>query len=465
MKQLLPFAIVAALLVSAPTPLSVFDVHAQSAGRGRQTPAKRVKPKPPVRAAKKPPVRAPQDSAARGGQPPAALPASTGDANKDLFLRAARTAWRYGERYYRPATGFIAAVPFYDYSTVWDLGSSLAMMYCARELGFVPERTYKARMSLALRTLAKLPLFDKAGFNKDYRVSTAAMVDRHQRPSSVGFGWSVTDIGRFLIWLKIVGERDPEFAQAAEAVARKLNYSRLVQDGYLWGEEIAPTGKRGRYVEGILGYEQYAAQGFALWGAHAERSMAVEEHAMPIEIMGQQVAADSRQRDRLTSEPFVLLGLEIGLHGEMERLARAVLDVQRERARRTGIVTIVSEDAIDQPPHYFYYYCVLANSRQFSVDVQDPRAVVNGPRWVSTKAAFGWHALFPSDYTRQAVETVQPASTPRGWASGVFEHSTRSTATLNVNTEAGVLTAAVYALHGQPMLTRSRTARNSTRTK
>jgi uncharacterized protein DUF3131 len=258
--------------------------------------------------------------------------------------------------------------------------------------------------------------------------------------------------------LKIVAERDPELAAAATAVARKVNFARVINGGYLWGEEIAGHGKRARYIEGILGYEQYAAQGFALWGGRAEKALSLTEHGMPLDIMGQQVVADTRQRDRLTSEPFVLLGLEVGFEPDMRQLARAVLEVQRERARRTGIVTIVSEDAIDQPPHYFYYYCVLANARQFSVDVQDPRAVVNGPRWVSTKAAFAWHALFPSAYTRQAVETVQPASSPGGWGSGVFEQTTRSTGTLNVNTEAAVMTAAVYAMYGEPMLTRSRTA-------
>ena len=404
------------------------------------------------------------DAAAEIIQPAAAPAPQTRDASetlsaadKEVFMRAAHTAWRYGEQQYRASTGFIAAVPFYDYATVWDLASGMAMLYCARELNFIDEATYKARMKTTLRSLQRLALFDKAAFNKDYRVSTGTMVDRQRRPSATGFGWSVTDIGRFLIWLKIVAERDPEFAAAAGEVAAKVNFKRVIDGGNLWGEEIAAHGKHARYVEGILGYEQYAAQGFALWGGRADKALSLTEHGMPLDIMGQQVVADTRQRDRLTSEPFVLLGLELGFGPEMRQLARAVLDVQRERARRTGIVTIVSEDAIDQPPHYFYYYCVLANARQFSIDVQDPRAVVNSPRWISTKAAFAWHALFPSSYTRQAVDAVQPASTPRGWASGVYERTTRSTGTLNVNTEAGVMTAAVYALYGEPMLTRSRT--------
>lgn len=379
--------------------------------------------------------------------------------DRDHFLDAARVAWRYGERYYRPSTGLVAPVPFYDYSTVWDLGSSLALLYAARDLGFIDDDQYKPRMRLALRTLARLGLYDKAGFNKAYQASTGAMVDRRQRPSATGFGWSVTDIGRFLVWLKIVAERDPELAADAEQVVRRLDFSRIVRDGYLWGEDVAPNGERRRYPEGQLGYEQYAAQGFALWGATPDKALRLSENEIPVEILGQPVAADERQRDRLTSEPFVLMGLELGWSPDMRQLARGVLAAQKERARRSGVMTIVSEDALNEPPHFFYYYCVFANARQFSVDVQDPTAVVEGPRWVSTKAAFGWHALVPSAYTRQAVKTVEASRGSRGWSSGVYERSLKSTDTLNVNTAAVVMTAAAYALHGEPMLARSRRLR------
>ena len=82
----------------------------------------------------------------------AQAPQARSQDDQALFLGAARTAWNYGQRYYRPNTGFVAAVPFYDYTTVWDLGSSLAILYCARELGFLPESAYKARISTALQS-------------------------------------------------------------------------------------------------------------------------------------------------------------------------------------------------------------------------------------------------------------------------------------------------------------------------
>jgi len=378
--------------------------------------------------------------------------------DREYFLNAARTAWRYGDQYSRPTTGMIAAVPRYDYATVWDLGSSVAMLFCARELGFIEEAGYKARMRLALQTLQRLALFHGAAFNKAYRVSTGGMVDDRQRASRTGFGWSATDLGRLLLWLRIVANRDPELAADASSAVHRLDFTRLVKDGYLWGEDLGPGGVVRSYIEGQLGYEQYAAQGFALWDARADKALRLAEHAIPIQVMGQTVAADSRRRDRLTSEPFVLMGLEFGWAPDVEQLARAVLEAQAERARQTGVLTIVSEDAIDRPPHYFYYYCVFANGRQFSIDVQDPTATVDSPRWVSSKAAIGWHALQPSAYTKRAIEGVEPARTPRGWASGVYERTARSTNTLNVNTEAVIMTAALYALRGKPMLSLSTAA-------
>jgi hypothetical protein len=116
-----------------------------------------------------------------------------------------------------------------------------------------------------------------------------------------------------------------------------------------------------------------------------------------------------------------MLGMEVGWTPAAAALSRAVLAAQEERFKRTGRMTIVAEDAIAIPPHFFYYYCVYNHGREFTVDVQDADAAVAGPRWVSAKGAFAWHALLPSDYTRLAVSAVRPAASRRGWAAGVYE--------------------------------------------
>lgn len=364
---------------------------------------------------------------------------------------AAAIAWRYVAANYVPATGMVAAVPNYDYSTVWDLASSLAAIYCAGELNLIDRREADARLIRAMQTLASYELHQGVAFNKVYSVTSGAMVDRSERRSQDGYGWSTTDVGRLLIWLRILGTSRESLSKPAEAVVQRLKFDRLIEGGYLWGEDVDPRGANRRYQEGQLGYEQYAARGFALWGHRAEKALDFSLNALPITVMGQPVAADLRQRDRLTSDPFVLSGIELGWEPREAALARAVLAAQQERFRRTGIVTMVGEDALAEAPHYFYYYGVFANNREFGIDVQAPNTFVDGPRWISTKAAFGWHALAPSAYTRRAVQAVRPAAGAGGWSSGVYERG-GSTNVPNINTAAVVLEAALFARLGRPLL-------------
>lgn len=369
-----------------------------------------------------------------------------------LFEDAARSAWEYATRYYQPVTGLINSTSAYPYTTVWDIGSSLAALYCGHELKFLDDGEYDRRMRRLLLTLKTMGVVDGAAFNKVYSTQTAAMIGRDQRPSTHGYGWSTTDVGRLLVWLKILSVTQPEYADDASAVVRRLDFARMVKDGYLWGQDFDAGWKPRVYQEGQIGYEQYAARGFAAWGAVANKALRLNENALPITVMGKELFADARGRDRVTSDPFILMGLELGWDAGTEHLARELLAAQQARYRQTGRVTMVAEDAISRPPHFFYYYCVYTRQKAFAIDVQDRRAFLNEPRWVSAKAAFAWHALLPNGYTRLALKTVAPARTMSGWSSGVYEGTDRSTGASNVNTAAVILTAALVAMRGQPLM-------------
>jgi hypothetical protein len=362
------------------------------------------------------------------------------------FEDAARAAWAFVARRGQTSTGLMSPIGNYPYATTWDIASSLAALYTGRELGLLRDEAYHARMQKILATLRRMPLHDNAVFNKSYDTRTGGMVPQ-------GRGWSTTDVGRLLIWLRIVGA-DPRFAAAADAIARRNDFTRVVKDGYLWGETVDGQGRTQRYQEGRIGYEQYAAHGFALWGFRAGKALRLHENALPVTVLRQPLVADRRRSDRLMNEPFLLQGLELGWDRETRALVRHLLLVQEARYRKTGLITITGEDAIDLPPHFFYYYCVLADGKAFGVDVQDPNAIVDGPRWISAKSAYAFHALMPTAYTRLAVEAVAGARRPDGWTSGVFEgtgHSTGSQ-TINLNTAAVILTAAVVNRRGRALL-------------
>ena len=377
-----------------------------------------------------------------------------GAENRDsLYLDAARTAYRFIEANTDANTGLIAATAHYPNATTWDIGSGIAATYSAWRLGLVDDTTYRARIDRMLETIETLPLYDSAAYHKVYSVRQATMVTGDGVASRTGYAWSATDLGRFLVWLKILERGDTASAPAARRIAERMRFDRIVRDGYMYGED------RHRRVpafqEGRIGYEQYAASGFDLWRQTPAHALDMSLHAEPVDVWGRQLLRDERGLDRLSSEPFVMIGLELGLAGEMLRLAEEVLALQRTRWQRTGIVTIASEDAVNVPPNYFYYYCVYCSGRAFVIETHTPGDTRDRPRWVSTKATFGWHALMPDEYTKLAMHTVRPAADSGGWYSGIFEQSTQTTGVQDINTAAVVLEAALYVVGGGPILCRA----------
>jgi hypothetical protein len=383
-------------------------------------------------------------AALNGGGTPRVVPAAahaSPSASDDgaAFDEAVKRAWGYVQAGYRPATGFVDASAGWPNTTMWDVGSTIAAFYSARELGLLPEAEYRKRMARLLQTLNALPLYEGRTYDRQYATTAVG--------PGKGTGWSPTDLGRLFLWLKIAAVRDPELSAAADRAMRRTKTEGVLDQGFMWGSRSGRS-----FQEGRIGYEQYAAAGFAAWGLPVENARALGRYAMPLRVLGQPVMADVRGDDRLTSDPLVLLGMEVGWTPAAEALAKGVLAAQEERFKRTGRVTIVGEDAIAIPPHFFYYYCLYNHGREFSVDVQDPDAAVAGPRWVSAKSAFAWHALLPSDYTRLAVRAVRPAASSRGWAAGVYEDGGRSTGSESINTQAVILEAALFRQRRKPFL-------------
>lgn len=371
-----------------------------------------------------------------------------------VFRHAAEVAWQYVDTQYQPATGLVNSVLAYPYATIWDVASTLAAYYSAEQLGLMDEGVYHDRTARALRTLQELPLFANSAFNKNYEVRRGVAMGRGEREVTSGYGWSSTDLGRLLIWLRIVAEAHPEHRAAVDAVVRRLDFERIVRDGYLYGADLDPAGRRREYPEGRLGYEQYSAAGFALWDQFADRALSLNENAEESTVLGVPMLADRRGGAHLTSEPFLLMGMEVGWWSpEWRELASSVLRAQQTRYERTGQVTIVSEDAVPTAPYYFYYYTVEYEGDDFAVVSLTSDAPLPGPRWISSKAALAWYAIEPSPYTWRAVQAVQPAADGgRGWSAGVYEESGRSTGGQNINTAAVILEAALYHRDRQPIL-------------
>lgn len=366
-------------------------------------------------------------------------------ADKKEYLDAGTLAWKYFEQNTQAKTGLTSATPNWANTTLWDIGAEILATYSAKELRIITPATYRSRMSKLLRTVEKAPLYKGKVYNRVYSTTSGGLGPAH--------GWSAMDLGRFLAALKLLALRDPQFAAQAERIARRSDLSHVVVDGYLHGEMVGPSGKTYNFQEGRIGYEQYAANGFSQWGAAVGDALNVLTNADSMDVLGVPILADRRYDDRLLSEPFILYGLEFGLQGALRDLAINVLKAQEQRFKTTGQMTVTTEDAVSEPPDYFYYYCVLCSRKPFVVGMATPGKERDRPRWVSTKGAYGWDAILPSDYTRSAVKAVAPAMDPKlGWSSGIYESNGQSTKTVDINTSAVLLEIALYKLRGSKPL-------------
>lgn len=380
------------------------------------------------------------------------VPASAAEEAAAL-ARAARVAWAFFEENGSPQTGLVSAQPDWAYPTVWDIGSTLAAYYAARGLGYIDHAEYRRRVSALLETMSRARLYDGIAYGRNYDYRTGELVGHDQQPAENGTGYSAIDQGRLLVWLKIVAVDEPELADAAATVAHRLDEARLIKDGYMHGISVTDSGEVLAFQEGRIGYEQYAATGFALWDMNPSNALSTELNATPATVLDVPITGDRRGLDRLTSEPLVLAGLEVGWSEDMREMAWQTLSAQARRFEQTGQMTIVSEDALRHPPHFFYYYCVYCSGEAFTINVHAPGTSLDEPRWISTKAAFGWHALLPSAYTWSALQAVQPAlSETEGWSSGVYEGTGESTETLALNTAAVILEAALYRQVERPFM-------------
>ena len=165
-------------------------------------------------------------------------------------------------------------------------------------------------------------------------------------------------------------------------------------------------------------------------------------------VYGLSVPHDRREKGYLTSDPFLLAGLELGgIDPTFRAFTDTVHAVQRKRFEATGVLTAVSEDSLDRPP-WFAYDSVLLDGEPWqcrSVDGRDASEL----RTLSAKAAFGWAALYPDDYGERLRQAVAPLAQPRsGFHAGRYERDGAPNESLNINTNAVILEAILYLERG-----------------
>ena len=376
----------------------------------------------------------------------------------------AKTAWNYFENNYNPKTGLVNSVDKYPVSSMWNAADFLAALVAARELELIKPCEFDKKLSAFLHFLNTMDLFFGQLPNKLYNTQTGRMVDYSNQNEEIG--WSAIDIGRLLIWLKIVKCRYPEYAEYIDKGVLRWSFCEVLDNcGSLFGG-IKVHNKIQLFQEGRLGYEEYAAKGFQLWGFSTIAASKIEPFKKT-RIYGIEIHYDSRHaRDTGTYSPvlslgYLLDGMEFNwdriddlnrldsYHSDsvMAEIAESIYRVQEARYQQDHILTARTDHQVSAPP-FFVYDSIFAEGYPWNI-ISDNGQYYKDAAIVATKAAFGMWSLFKTAYTDRLINAIACLnSAEEGWFEGRCENTGGYMKVITIGTNAVVLESLLYKKEG-----------------
>ncbi|MEP3299565.1 MAG: DUF3131 domain-containing protein [Pseudoruegeria sp.] len=373
-------------------------------------------------------------------------------------IQAAHTAWSYIESNTNWSTGLVNSVDGYPSTTLWEIGSYIFALIASEKLSITDPNEFDRRTNLLLGSLGRIDLFEGLLPNKAYHTQTLEMVTYENEISIDGLGWSALDVMRCLLALQALVETNPQYRPQVQQLVSRWDLTALSSSGRLVGADRETDDGSIRFVqEGRIGYEQYGARTAMRLGLDAASAASANSIVDWNEQFGHNVPIDRRSAKKFgainptLSEPYILMGLELGWDNESEILASHIYRSMEARFLNTGKLTMLSEDHINQNP-YFLYGSLYSNGREWAV-VDEDGVDHSELRTVSLKASFGWHALFDTDYTASALDQLAELYSPqKGWMAGQYEQDNRANDIFSLNSNAVVLEAIHYRQFG-PFLT------------
>ncbi|MBE9207775.1 DUF3131 domain-containing protein [Nostoc sp. LEGE 06077] len=370
-------------------------------------------------------------------------------------IAAARQAWLYFQHNWNDKTGLVNSADGFASVTIWDQAAAIAALVSAKELNIITTKEFEVKMTRMLQTLASLPLYKGELPNKVYNAQTLIPVNYGQLDKQEEIGWSAIDLGRMAIWLKIVEAKYPKMRSPVQAVWQHWKVKRLTKNGQMYGTSVV-QGKEQYNQEGRLGYENYAAYGLKLWGLDVKQALDYQSNTAFVNLYGQGIPYDRRDANNsggnnyVLSEPYILDGIETGFQALPKAYADRILAAQAARYQATQELTALTEDNLDRPP-YFVYNSLFVNGKPWAT-ITDTQAQHNNLRFLSAKAAIGWHVLYNTDYTSSLADTVfTKLKSDKGWYNGLYEYLRQPNKSLTANNNGVILESLLYKQVGKPL--------------
>ncbi len=371
-------------------------------------------------------------------------------------LALAQTAWKYFENNSNESTGLVNSADKFPSVTLWDQSAAIAALVSAKELGIIEEKEFNNKLDKMLTTLAKLELYNEELPNKVYNSQTLIPVNYGGLDTKETIGWSAIDIGRMAIWLKIIGAKYPEYKKQADAVWQAWDIERLVKDGDMYGTSIS-NGEEQYNQEGRLGYENYAAFGLKLWGLEVDKALDYEDKTAFVNLYDVGIPYDLRDQQNsggnnyVLSEPYFLDGIETGFQALPKAYSDRILKAQQARYQNTQQLTALTEDNLDRDPR-FVYNTLFANGKPWAT-ITDTGENYNHYRFLSSKAAIGWHVLYNSEYTQKLFDfVIENLESDEGWYNGYYETLQEPNDALTANNNGVILECLLYKQVGKPLM-------------
>jgi hypothetical protein len=234
-----------------------------------------------------------------------------------------------------------------------------------------------------------------------------------------------SDEGRLLLGLDALRRARPALEGRIRRLLERYDLSTVARDRYFAQADL---------------YAIYSVGGFRRWRY---------ETPEPVSIAGLgggesvKVFDEEMPRVYLTSEPLLHALLESGPEDPpLRALADKLYRAQERRHRATGRWTAWSEGAMPRPPSYAYEWIVTGDGRVWTVlDVDG--LPIDDFEIAYAKAAFAYHALYDTAYTRALTAAMAPLASAGGFREGLADG--RPVEVLTDKTNSLILEAAAYA--------------------
>ncbi len=378
-------------------------------------------------------------------------PADPDALSNEELMTDARQAWGFFERFSVPATGLcIDTADVQDSDawlsrelTMWDLGSLIAAVMAAHELGLIQDRDFVVRAELLVRALPASRIGEWLLPAELISSDTAA---------SLSDDFNACDTGRLLSVLRALDAYPLSRGVAAKKIA-SWDLGAVIVDGHIHSVV------NGRLVDRFGSHcAHYTARAFGNRGLEA---------ASPYDVMGAGSSTDREMRLLQTAadigpfgaEPLLLEGLEMGLSEPSRLLSDVLSRAQRREYERSGTLYCVSEAPINRAPWFSYQGLNVATSEdRWAVNAASADPRFNTPAFrretllANTKAAYLWAAQKPCTYSTLLVRYVRQRARldGMGFSPGVFAATGQAMpGYADVNTNGIILEAIAFMLRGR----------------